>query len=57
MLPLVVEAIGTDIQIRTSHLDYRPPYPDGIHTGGVGLDDGEAAQVQTGDRSKPAGAP
>ena len=42
MLPLVVEAIGTDIQIRTSHLDYRPPYPDGIHTGGVGLDDGES---------------
>jgi hypothetical protein len=25
MLPLVVGAMGTDIQIRTSHLDYRPP--------------------------------
>lgn len=27
MLPLVVDAIGWNIQIRTSHLDYRPPYP------------------------------
>ena len=26
MLPLVVDAIGWNIQIRTTHLDYRPPY-------------------------------
>lgn len=26
MLPLVVDAIGPNIQLRTSHLDYRPPY-------------------------------
>ena len=25
MLPLVVDAIGWNIQIRTTHLDYRPP--------------------------------
>ncbi|MCB0184218.1 MAG: phytanoyl-CoA dioxygenase family protein, partial [Caldilineaceae bacterium] len=29
MLPLVVDAIGWNIQIRTTHLDYRPPYPEG----------------------------
>ena len=33
MLPLVVDAIGTDIQIRTSHLDYRPQYPEGLEAG------------------------
>src|SRR5437764_13186752 len=27
MLPLVIDAIGWNIQIRTTHLDYRPPYP------------------------------
>ena len=27
MLPLVVDAIGWNIQVRTSHLDYRPPIP------------------------------
>ena len=27
MLPLVVDVIGWNIQIRTTHLDYRPPYP------------------------------
>src|ERR1700687_5992547 len=30
MLPLVVDAIGWNIQIRTTHLDYRPPYPAGL---------------------------
>ena len=29
ILPLVVDAIGWNIQIRTTHLDYRPPYPKG----------------------------
>lgn len=41
MLPLVVDAIGSNIQIRTSHLDYRPPYPDGMKAGIVGVGDGE----------------
>ena len=40
-LPLVVDAIGWNIQIRTSHLDYRPPYPEGMRAGVVGLGDGE----------------
>ena len=30
MLPLVVDAFGANIQLRTSHLDYRPPYPDAV---------------------------
>eukprot|EP01050_Picozoa_sp_SAG11_P030846 SAG11_NODE_9305_length_924_cov_0.743030_2_plen_183_part_01 len=37
ILPLVVDAIGPDIQIRTSHLDYRPPYPPGSDSGVVGF--------------------
>jgi ectoine hydroxylase len=36
MLPLVVDAIGWNIQIRTTHLDYRPPYPEGLEPGEVG---------------------
>jgi ectoine hydroxylase len=36
MLPLVVDAIGWNIQIRTTHLDYRPPYPTGLEPGEVG---------------------
>ncbi len=40
-LPLVVDAIGWNIQIRTSHLDYRPPYPRQMRAGAVGLGDGE----------------
>jgi ectoine hydroxylase len=36
MLPLVVDAIGWNIQIRTTHLDYRPPYPDGLEAGELG---------------------
>jgi ectoine hydroxylase len=36
MLPLVVDAIGWNIQIRTTHLDYRPPYPAGLEAGELG---------------------
>ena len=36
MLPLVVDAIGWNIQIRTTHLDYRPPYPEGLKAGELG---------------------
>jgi ectoine hydroxylase len=36
MLPLVVDAIGWNIQIRTTHLDYRPPYPVGLEAGELG---------------------
>ena len=41
MLPLVVDAIGWNIQIRTSHLDYRPPYPKEMRAGAVGSGGGE----------------
>ena len=44
-LPLVVDAIGWNIQIRTSHLDYRPPYPGRMRAGGVGRGDGEDHQA------------
>ena len=44
-LPLVVDAIGWNIQIRTSHLDYRPPYPGAMRAGGVGRGDGEDHQA------------
>ena len=40
ILPLVVDAIGWNIQIRTSHLDYRPPYPEGIDAAGIGTGKG-----------------
>ena len=40
MLPLVVDAIGWNIQIRTTHLDYRPPYPEGLQPGHLGVGDG-----------------
>ena len=33
MLPLGVDAIGWNIQIRTTHLDYRPPYPSEMKAG------------------------
>ncbi len=36
ILPLVVDAIGWNIQIRTTHLDYRPPYPRGLEPGELG---------------------
>lgn len=40
-LPLVVDAIGWNIQIRTSHLDYRPPYPEKMRPGRIGRGDGQ----------------
>lgn len=40
MLPLVVDAIGWNIQIRTTHLDYRPPYPQELEAGAVGVAEG-----------------
>ncbi len=45
MLPLVVDAIGWNIQIRTSHLDYRPPYPKDLQAGKVGTGDGADKQA------------
>ena len=45
MLPLVVDAIGWNIQIRTTHLDYRPPYPEGLKAGDVGVGKGEDQEV------------
>ena len=45
MLPLVVDAIGWNIQIRTTHLDYRPPYPEGIQPGSLGVGDGGDQEV------------
>ncbi len=41
MLPLVVDAIGWNIQIRTSHLDYRPPYPKDLEEGALGEGKGD----------------
>ena len=41
MLPLVVDAIGWNIQIRTTHLDYRPPYPKDLKPGEIGVGDGD----------------
>ena len=41
MLPLVVDAIGWNIQIRTTHLDYRPPYPKDLQPGEIGVGDGD----------------
>ena len=40
MLPLVVDAIGWNMQIRTTHLDYRPPYPRDLKAGDVGKGNG-----------------
>lgn len=49
MLPLVVDAIGWNIQIRTTHLDYRPPYPEELEAGAVGT--GKGADHQAGYRN------
>ncbi|MCE2450426.1 MAG: phytanoyl-CoA dioxygenase family protein [Candidatus Latescibacteria bacterium] len=46
MLPLVVDAIGWNIQIRTTHLDYRPPYPRDMQPGAVGS--GRGADLSCG---------
>jgi len=40
ILPLVVDAIGWNIQIRTTHLDYRPPYPKDLVPGELGTGEG-----------------
>ena len=44
-LPLVVDAIGWNVQIRTTHLDYRPPYPDHVRAGQVGSGKGDDHEV------------
>jgi ectoine hydroxylase-related dioxygenase (phytanoyl-CoA dioxygenase family) len=49
MLPLVVDAIGWNIQIRTTHLDYRPPYPSEMNAGDVGS--GKGADHKAGYRN------
>ncbi|MCZ6636084.1 MAG: phytanoyl-CoA dioxygenase family protein [bacterium] len=49
MLPLVVDAIGWNIQIRTTHLDYRPPYPEDLEAGEVGV--GKGADQKAGYRN------
>ena len=41
MLPLVVDAIGWNIQIRTTHLDVRPPYPEDLKDRISGVGKGE----------------
>ena len=41
MLPLVVDVIGWNIQIRTTHLDYRPPYPKDMVPGEIGTGKGD----------------
>lgn len=41
MLPLVVDAIGWNIQIRTTHLDVRPPYPEDLKARVTGVGKGE----------------
>ena len=46
MLPLVVDAIGWNIQIRTTHLGYRPPYPSDLQAGDLGS--GKGADHQAG---------
>ncbi len=45
MLPLVVDAIGWNIQIRTTHLDYRPPYPEDVKPGTLGVGDGADQEI------------
>jgi ectoine hydroxylase-related dioxygenase (phytanoyl-CoA dioxygenase family) len=41
ILPYVVDAIGWNVQIRTTHLDYRPPYPKDLVPGELGTGKGE----------------
>ena len=49
MLPLVVDVIGWNIQIRTTHLDYRPPYPKELVPGELGT--GKGADHAAGYRN------
>jgi ectoine hydroxylase len=46
ILPMVVDAIGWNIQTRITHLDYRPPYPKGLQAGELGT--GEGADLKAG---------
>lgn len=39
LLPIVVDAIGWNIQVRTTHVDHRPPYPRGWETTALGSGD------------------
>ena len=41
ILPLVVDAIGWNIQIRTTHVDVRPPYPVDLKARVTGVGKGE----------------
>lgn len=43
ILPYVVDAIGWNVQIRTTHLDYRPPYPKSLEPGELGRGKGADA--------------
>jgi ectoine hydroxylase len=49
ILPYVVDAIGWNIQIRTTHLDYRPPYPKDMVPGEIGT--GKGADHAAGYRN------
>ncbi len=49
ILPYVVDAIGWNIQIRTTHLDYRPPYPKDLEAGELGR--GKGADAAAGYRN------
>ena len=49
ILTLVIDATGWNIQIRTTHLDYRPPYPDNLEAGAVGS--GKGADYEAGYRN------
>jgi ectoine hydroxylase-related dioxygenase (phytanoyl-CoA dioxygenase family) len=49
MLPLVVDTFGWNIQIRTTHLDYRPPYPKDLVPGELGS--GKGADHKAGYRN------
>jgi ectoine hydroxylase len=40
ILPFVVDTIGWNVQIRTTHLDYRPPYPKDLVPGELGIKGG-----------------
>ncbi len=45
MLPLIVDAIGWNIQVRITHLDVRPPYPTGLVPGALGTGRGDDARA------------
>jgi hypothetical protein len=49
ILPLVVDTIGWNVQIRTTHLDVRPPYPADMEAGELGR--GKGADHKAGYRN------